>query len=83
MLAHLDLIRLLCVYTLIGGTAKGMYRLSHAIYYRSSPVSDSPLVAQPTISGTAHAQLPEGLHFSVRTYIRTLRRNTGGRMFQN
>ena len=35
--AHFDLIRLFCVYTLEAqeATAKGVYRLPHAIYYCS------------------------------------------------
>ena len=47
-------------------TKEGVYRLPYAIYLCSEPVSDSPRVAQPSISGVTHAQFAEGLHFSAQ-----------------
>ena len=56
----------LCILKAQDVTTNGMYRLPHAIYYCSYPVSDSP---QAILAGDhheiAHAQFAEGLHCSA------------------
>ena len=62
----LDLIRLLCVPWRHKATAKGVYRLPHAIYTVASPCQIlRELLAGDRISDTAHAQFAKGLHFSA------------------